>query len=496
MLARIWSLMILFMFSYSVTANVIQVEIACPGFFSLVNDLSLGYHGAAFDAALTKSNVLYNGVFNFTLTVLLDPVKIRDGLTLDAESVNLIAAWYYRRRDVSDIVRVIITPGSIDSTNVQQLMASWNIFSMITSEGSKSRYNLRAPLLIGLSFTGIEYIAITFVDTLRLFNWTSVFLVADSDSLPMFSYVGSEIIKAVIDVNSETAQTKRITIVERRVASRNAATFKQQLTIVLREFRGSSRVMIFLARGDVVRALMMTAHSTNMTNGDFVHLAFEVTPILNRESNITWQQGAEDDEAARKAFRSLLLIHAREEERQTLNSLVVQKLEKTVRDHSQQLFNVTYSAAQHPLAGMISAYRSIEIFAQVLNDSRSQRGVSSIFDGYNLSRMFLNRSFESDLSDIFIDGTGNRRVELAVTYFAADKGGSRQARNTAFRLFEVHSIFPSWLDGKWPPPNEPRCGYTDLKFDCLQAALNVTSRVSISSSGSVLFATAAEARVH
>ncbi|OWA51263.1 hypothetical protein BV898_15755 [Hypsibius exemplaris] len=63
----------------------------------------------------------------------------------------------------------------------------------------------------------------------------------------------------------------------------------------------------------------------------------------------------------------------------------------------------------------------------VLNDFRSQRGVfSSAFDGYNLSRMFLNRSFESDLSDIFIDGTGNRRVELAVTYFAADKGGSRQ----------------------------------------------------------------------
>ncbi|OWA51265.1 hypothetical protein BV898_15757 [Hypsibius exemplaris] len=426
---------LLVLFPRGIAARLTQVDIACPGYTSIVAEISLPLTGPAYEAAVNESNALYAGIFNFTFTYLVDPVNAGGPYTLFEGSVPLIAPWYYRSYERSpETVRAIITPGSIDPTNVHQLAANWNIITMITSGSGKSQYRLPAPVVIGLSFTPVAYTALIFVDILRLFNWATVFLM-------------------------------------RTVSSANVSLLNFKLRAVLTEFRGSSRVMIFLARDNSVRELMLVAQSLDMTTGDFVYLAYDPTAVLKVESFTMWKMGKKDDDAAKEAFRSLLMIHVRDEERQLLNSERVQLMKEQVRVRSEQEFNVTLSPANHPPAGMVNAYRSIQIFAQVLNESKHQHGVASLFNGYNLSRMFLDRTFPSDLFDIFIDGEGNRRMEFAVSYFAADMGGQRrvllqQAKREGFRLERGQNISSSWPNGKWPPPNEPKCGYANEKSIC------------------------------
>ncbi|OQV17198.1 hypothetical protein BV898_08691 [Hypsibius exemplaris] len=399
---------ICFLLNNASSSDVVHIEIACPGFTDLSTAISLGYHGAAFEAAVNESNAIYAGIFNFTLTFLVEPEKIRDGPALEPESVVWIAKWYYASLKTSpDSVRAIVTPGSIDNTNVQQLMANWNIMAIITSASSKSQYKLPSPLAIDLSFTSMESAAVTFMDTLQLYNWTTVFLVVDTNSLPVFASVGMEITKAVNNMNGD-GKSKRRTILERRVSSRNSSLFREQLNTLLTEFRKSSRVMIFLARGDFLREMLLIANRFNMTNGEFVYLSFETTPVMNFPSNVTWQYGKEDD--------------------------------------------------------------------KILNASRREYGLDSLFNGYNLSRMFLNRTFPGDLSDIFIDSNGNRRVELVVSYFPDEKGSARmvylqQVKENGFKLFALQNISSSWPNGMWPPPNEPKCGYADEKSACAKCAI-------------------------
>ncbi|OWA51254.1 hypothetical protein BV898_15746 [Hypsibius exemplaris] len=479
-------------FSYAIAVSVIimftipvhgsnpvtQVEIACPGFANLAADISLGYHGPAFQAAVSQSNSVYAGIFNFTLKFLLDPVKIREGFALQTESIGLIAAWYYGSNVLgrTDVVRAIITPGSIEVNNVQQLMAHWDIMSMITSGGAKSQYKLPAPLIVGLAFTGTLHPTIAFVDTMRFFHWTTVFIAVDEDSLAFYTFLAAEIVKMASDLNAKAGR-KILTIYEHHVSSNRNNTLDTQLDNTLHAFRNSSRVMICLGRGDLLRKLLLAAQRLNMTNGDYVYLSFESTPVLNLKTNVTWHYGDSQDEAVKEAFRSLLVIHASEEERQRLNSPMLKVLADQVRERSQREWNATYTAGNQPITGTISAFRSIEMFAHILNQSRQVHGLASLFNGSHLSRMFLNRTFLSDLSDIFVDETGNRRVELVVSYFATDMGNRRkvflqQNKDNNFLLEEIRNISSSWPAGHFPPPNEPFCGYKNDKFRCLHGFLD------------------------
>ncbi|OQV12549.1 hypothetical protein BV898_13193 [Hypsibius exemplaris] len=439
--------------------NVIRVDIACPGYINIsIAQSALGYNGPAFEAAVAESNMRYAGVFNFTLSFLTDDRRIRDGFDFTAESLELITSWYYKRHeDLSDkVVRVIITPGSIDGSNVQQLMANWGTMAILTSASTKSNYKLPAPLILGFSFTTLGPIAVTFIDILRMFNWTTVFLVTDyGASEGVFAYLAVEFIQAVADINAD-AKRKLFTLHQRRVTSGKPVPFQAQLIDVLTEFQSTSRVMIFLGRGEFLRQLLLTAHRLNMTTGDYVYLAYEPTPVLRAEANVTWQKGDGDDVTAQDAFRSLLLVHLHDSERQRLQSPKVTALAEWVRQRSREEFNVTVSANQ-----------------TVLNESRHRHGTASLYDGFTLSRAFLNRSFPGDLSDVFIDQSGTRRVEYVLVYFDAYRNHRRQVflrqvKGENFTMHIVEKIADSWPGSQWPPRNEPLCGYRNEKPTCLK----------------------------
>ncbi|OWA53272.1 hypothetical protein BV898_17706 [Hypsibius exemplaris] len=205
----------------------------------------------------------------------------------------------------------------------------------------KSQYKLPAPLILGEAFRGVEFSAAAFVDVTRRFRWTTLFVVVDSGSLPSFTTIADEVVRIAGESGVSEFTNQRLAFVRRSVSSRNLfaeklrTLFLEQLRTLLLEFRSSSRVMIFLARGDVLREML------------------------------------------------------------------------------------------------------------VLNESKNQHEIASLFNGYTLSRMFLNRTFRSDLSDIFIDSSGNRRVELVVSYFDPDVVGNPRVTNPGTRaLVELGSRKP------------------------------------------------------
>ncbi|OQV17731.1 hypothetical protein BV898_08188 [Hypsibius exemplaris] len=258
-----WLAGISFLLFVSVYGSIIQVEIACPGVINLVSELGLGYQGPAFDAAIHESNNRYAGIFNFTRKALVYPGRVENMAALVAESANMVAAWFFNGEKGSpETVRAIIAPGtvvetpdhlpyafafsvsSLDSTNVHQLMANWNIMAITVSGGLKSEYSLRGPLMVELAFTGTRHPAAGIVATIRLCNWTSLFLVADSDSSPVFKTTAGEIVKlaaATAGVNNAKSHEPLLTFVQRIVASSDAIAFQSTIHRLLLEFQISSR---------------------------------------------------------------------------------------------------------------------------------------------------------------------------------------------------------------------------------------------------------------
>ena len=87
--------------------SIIQVEIVCPGFTSLDGgNGALVYHVPAYEAAVKDANRLYMGIFNFSLTLIMD-----DWSTVEDNIAELVAKWYYARNRNSDIVTAVIAPG-------------------------------------------------------------------------------------------------------------------------------------------------------------------------------------------------------------------------------------------------------------------------------------------------------------------------------------------------------------------------------------------------
>ncbi|OQV12555.1 hypothetical protein BV898_13199 [Hypsibius exemplaris] len=428
---RILFIFIVLLSQYANGNSAIQVDIACPGYINIsISNSALGYHGPSFEEAIDDTNIRYAGRFNFTLTFLVDEVRIRDGFDFTAESLDLITSWYYRSSE--------------------------------SDASSKSNYKLPAPMIIGLATVTLGPLAMTFVNAVGTFNWTSVFLVVDyGASLGMFAYLGMEISKIVSDGNAKAGRNV-MTLYERRVNTTLSTVFLAQMDIILGEFRNTSRVMIFLARADFVRQLLLTARSLNMTDGEFVYLSYEIKLGTDLRSQFVDRSDV---------FEPLLLLHARDEERQRLQSPQVTALAAKVRRRSLEEFNLNIPASRQPLPGIATAYRSIEIFAQVLNESQYQHGVASLYDGYHLSRLFLNRSFPSDLYSLFVDSSGTSRIEFVLSHFPADTEYVREAfmvqkKDDNFAFHVVHNISGSWPGGRWPPPNEPYCGYRNEKARC------------------------------
>ncbi|OWA51154.1 hypothetical protein BV898_15648 [Hypsibius exemplaris] len=437
--------------------DIIRVEIASVGHIYPDSLGCLPYVGPPQDIALDMIQRKYEGVFNFSLQYIFDR-RIKSCNELGDNAVNLLAPWLFKPRNAK-IVRALISPSCTDAEtfSLNQLASEHNLL-MITSINNQNviRNKKLSPTLVSVS----HYSDGAYFDFYRAivttYKWLSVFLLIDDSTMPQY-YV----------IVSRTVVQSLSTIINQTVTVRHLKRSQPiQYQEALREFQSVSRVLLFFGQAEHARSLLIHAVSLNMTDGEYVYITTEtfVYPLLF--GKLDWRYGDENDKVARDAFESLLVIRPVDFNETLPPGGAMNPAEISQRALSN--YNFSLLLTEQPSLNLIAAYLSVEMFAQVLNESFVKYGSSSLTDGRHLAGMFIDKTFDTFVGKIAIDGFGQRTVDFMLSGF--------DATNTTFTPFlfmntktgktQVLKDF-SWTKGKtWPPRNEPKCGFSGDSWDC------------------------------
>ncbi|OQV17290.1 hypothetical protein BV898_08688 [Hypsibius exemplaris] len=457
---------------------LIQVEIACPGFVDpRRSDGALGFSGPAFQAAVEEGNRKYAGLLNFSLTFLSEEdyyySRNRGNITASAlanvrdSGVEMVAEWYYTKRQfpISGMSVIIGTAGG-DFTHLHELAANWNILYLQTVAYTRSDYQLPASPVIATIPFSVLGISQTFINLLELYRWTTVYLVLDLDSPYIFNLFATQL------EDSLRAAPSTFTVIKRDITSRSLERSSQGYNSILGDFTTLSRVMIFFGRADHLRRMLIDAWHRNMTNGEYVYVAWGTDDASKqpRVGNSTWSYGDHFDEVARRAFGSLLVVQQVEPIYTVQYKADLEDFLAELRRRARVLFDTSYTASEQPSQEVLSSYASIGMLAQVLNESLASNGEASLRDALTLGGMFLNRTFHNRFAELHIDRTGIRRRPQSVVH---TKRVSEQIEAFLLEsadeppiLKTIRDISIDWPSGAWPPLNEPLCGYKNDRRIC------------------------------
>ncbi|GAU87249.1 hypothetical protein RvY_00130 [Ramazzottius varieornatus] len=158
----------------------LRLDIAFPNYFGFDSFNSLSNIGPALDSGLAYLQRKYPYI-NWTSTYL-----IARGDTCQDEKTevsDLVAEWYYRRKQERANLRIIVTGGCLAVNDVNYLAANWNIL-MITSGGTPVFDSLelrvaaspRYPTLLTTSFYATNYAELYF-ELFRSFKWTTLYFI-------------------------------------------------------------------------------------------------------------------------------------------------------------------------------------------------------------------------------------------------------------------------------------------------------------------------------
>ncbi|OQV16011.1 hypothetical protein BV898_09932 [Hypsibius exemplaris] len=436
-------------------ATVIQVRIASPAFaLPSAGAGAMAFNEPVLEAASIECNRIYAGLFNFSyVAVTGDREAIHTNEEFTDQSPDLVAEWYYRLPVSPDIVPVIITPGNVDISMIHQITAQVNVLCIATMSYFKSQYNLQpAAPMIGTAFVPLPPVAEVFANLLVLYNWTTVYVITDLSAANVYQFMLSEIRKV---------QTRlAIRFIARTIDTRITPSFN----ILLREFTLLSRVLMFFGRAEQTRRLMIDAFNLNLTRGRHVFICDEPYPWPKNFGVVGWYlENSTDNEIARMAFRTLIFVHPNETV--DLSSPRALHLAALFRRRTKDLYNITVTAFDQPTRELFSSYASVFMLAEVMNETLSAYGREKVRDGRWLAQQFWNRTFPAagGLYDIYVDPTGLRRVTLQVSHFSGNDSHQEaflvQSNLNITDLRTLRNISSSWPGGRWPPPNEPRCGY-------------------------------------
>ncbi|OQV18898.1 hypothetical protein BV898_06960 [Hypsibius exemplaris] len=394
----------------------------------------------------------------------------------DAQNANDSLPWWYNRLFEPDRVLVFLTPGGsglicdANDASMQSLAGNWNtiIFNTISGIEMKGR---SAPFATSLSFTsvgGTKYIDLA-LTLIVYYQWKSVFIVWDESSAPAFRALANGLSTGLNRIGKGYFHKKR------HIKSHSSFIYQPTLW----EFGNVSRIMFYYGHAVWLRRILITAASLNMTDGQFVYIFTEMMSAPTLYGNLTWYNGDEDDEVARRAFQSLLILQPLDPPSQMSEQQPGQTgILAEFRRRSMLKYNASYAPGYDLINVLEDGYIAVLLLGQVLNETREDG--QDLTDGRGLADRFLNRTFPTaDFGDVFIDENGMRCNDYAVVHYNAI-GESRQPFLVQYAS-TVNSLSPingpiQWPGGDWPPLSQPRCG---LLADACQEKRSVTSLAGV-----------------
>ncbi|XP_055334076.1 atrial natriuretic peptide receptor 2-like [Paramacrobiotus metropolitanus] len=411
---------------------------------------SLPYLGPAFDLSFERIKTVYPNL-HFQQTMIADSTY-RDCTDWGADSVNHTAPHLFR--EIYDVHRnacmatMLIFPGCDDMVQILPVLTELNLL-MITSVATLPilRNKILTPTWIGMTANSF-YIYIRLFDNLcALFNWHTLGFLVDKSfdtGMAIFGVQLSKIFSRVgfqpyLELYNSKEGVDRVAILNR--------------------LNAKARIYFFFGESGEFRQILKTAAGLNMTMGEHVYVIGTPFRLSTAPGYLSWNKGDADDAIVRQAYRSVLIVEADESVYGKTKSSGT--FSQEIINRSRLDYNYTYRPFQpispHPAA----TYASMMIIAQVMEELRISGNVEIWSSGRKLAKRLMNRTFSTDVGDIYIDPVGERNPQACVNQLTWNTSEIRTLLVQTvpdFVLRWSNQTAVEW-PGPWPPPNEPRCGF-------------------------------------
>ncbi|OWA50330.1 hypothetical protein BV898_14851 [Hypsibius exemplaris] len=370
-------------------------------------------------------------------------------------------AWWYNQRQEADHTFVFITPGGsgllcdANDASVHAMADNWNTLAFNTVSGLEIPART-APFSTSLSLTSVgaaAYVSNALTLAAR-YQWESIFILLDESSVPAFRALALALDKGLRRMSLAKVQFYRI---------RSTPSSRFHLKQTLWTFGNASRVMFYYGHATQLRLLLITAAAYNMIGEHYVYVATEMMPAPSLYGNLSWFNGDEDDEEARRAFQSLLILQPLDVASQQTNRTGSDKGELLAefRKRSQRKYNTTYAPGNDLATVLLDSYVAVLLIGQILHETLEER--QDLSDGRRLADRFLNRTFHiADFGDVFVDEKGQRKDSHAVAYYDVVSDVRQiflvEYASSPGAMSAVNGPIP-WTRGAWPLISRPSCGY-------------------------------------
>ncbi|OQV12419.1 hypothetical protein BV898_13295 [Hypsibius exemplaris] len=415
---------------------------------------SLPYVGPAFDTA--REDILQlHPKLNISHDFLVSSPECRTCPDWSRNSENALAAFYYKKigtrlRDVT----LFLVPGCEDMNGVAQFATQLDklILSSVISAGNIAD-RTTWPTWITTTILSTSTFARTIDNIVDLYNWRHLTIVshASGNSFgPVFSaYLSNHFSKSKYQIYFYT------------IESTTSPVAYQNL---LRKISALSRVVFYFGEATQLRQLMTTAGLQNMTNGEYVYLAFLPYRHSGR-GHFAWTPAEPGTEkVAKEAFKSVIII-----ETDPFEAKENQDLFQIWKTRSRDAYNFTYAVNESLSPNPASTYSAVMITAKVLDELRQSGNPKTWRSGTKLANHFLNRTFSLRTGNVTIGAFGERIPAMVVTQtdVESDEIVIRLRQDpTSDRLTVISSVI--WPTEQWPVLNEPRCGFRGDAIKCIQ----------------------------
>ncbi|OWA51026.1 hypothetical protein BV898_15528 [Hypsibius exemplaris] len=454
--------------NFTATGRVLQVEIIT---LALTYPLLLGgltYISPAFDSARNDIRNKYP-LLNMTQTLIHGGnVPYSDWL---AEYENMLAFYYYRTRPFSPErlpdVTAIVMAGTDDTIGVGQFATQLDkLFITSVFQAPDFRNKEKWPTWITTSGLSRTAFRMMFENLVRMFSWSIVSVVCDVNSNPFFDNYSDYIAQMLLST-LPNAQVTRLVFDSRK----RDMDYEKLLQFI----KDTSRVVLYWGHSVALHKLLITAARINMTQGDYVFLAF--LPFRHVSfGNFGWDvldnSSAESDVLHLKAgFKCLLIIEPLPVRGQGQGENITQMQSQWMK-RSKEWDNNTYTPGETVSPHPKSTYMSMMALAEVVDDIRQEIATSSHvspneFSGRKIAARFMNRTFSMSerTESLIIDKVGERIIPMAVTQLDTETGKISVVLEQDARLQLRSSGRVVWPN-VWPVPDRPFCGFRGEAFAC------------------------------
>ncbi|OQV17292.1 hypothetical protein BV898_08543 [Hypsibius exemplaris] len=428
------------------TSKPLDVLIVTPGVTGFSATATITRAGPGFEVAVDNMKAIYkNLVFSH---VFLTNLSITSCGAFADNVAHLLSRWFYERGgDRGPTPIYMVTTGCFEYTLLNQFAAAWNMLFITTgSSDPVLRDKSKSPTWVNTNSYPNMFFGHIFYRLFLMQNWTSVYVVLDLDSIPIYQLVFGALDKLV---------RPRVRAVNIQYSSRKVAL---DIPALLESFATKSRVMLFLGSASQLRLLL-------------VFIA--VVPFPYKAQGIfTWQAFDQNDEIVRAAYRSLLFVTMVDASPSGLHVTKAQldelKAKWTTAFQTNPFYGNQDLMDEPFIPQLAAANAGIEVLAQVLNESMADADFDPR-NGRALARRFFSRTFETSSGRIILDQFGDRTPSVSVSYFNDTTGDFQvylrsNITNGDYDYGAVGSV--SWFNGSQLPPNEPMCGFIGDKVEC------------------------------